>query len=138
MIEGWDGDDYLLLFSGEEVQSASEGYGIATLLPGYRIVGLRGWDDFIVQDKNGDTFTVPTVPCDLEYLAQFRVPSAQELVADARFAGKVKWYIKPIVFGGDPAANENITWVTPAQHVECVRWWNTLYRDLTASRGAAR
>lgn len=64
MIEGWAGDDYLMLFSTDEAKAASERYGIADLLPGYRIIGLRGWDNFIVADQTGGTFTLPTVPCD--------------------------------------------------------------------------
>jgi hypothetical protein len=137
MIEGWNGDNYLVLFSGEETQSASERYGTAALLPGYRIVGLCGWDDFIVQGENGDTFTLPTVPCDFEELARFQVPGAHELVPDDRFAGKIKWYITPIKFGGDPTASENMTWLTLAKHADAVRWWNTLYRDVTANHGSA-
>ena len=135
MTEGWNGDNYLVLFSSEEAQSTSQRYGITALLPGYRIVGLYFWDDFIVQNENGDTFTLPTVPCDSTELARFQVPAAHELVPDDRFAGKVKWYTKPIKFGDDPTANENTTWVTLAQHEELVRWWNTLYRDLTPNRG---
>jgi hypothetical protein len=138
MTEGWNRDDYVVLFSGQEAHSATLRYGIAALLPGYRIVGLRGWDDFIVQNETGDTFKLPTVPCDHKELAPFQVPASDELVPDYRFAGKVKWYITPIAFGGDPTADENITWIPLADHAEIVRWWNTLYRDLTAKRGSAR
>ena len=111
MTEGWAGDDYVMLFSTDEAQAASERYGIADLLPGYRIVGLLGWDDFIVEDQNGDTFTVPTVPCAGSELARFRIPKGDELVPDDRFTGKVKWYITPTKFGGDPAVHENIAWI---------------------------
>jgi hypothetical protein len=41
MTEGWNGDDYLMLFSADEAEAASERYGIGALLPGYRIVGDR-------------------------------------------------------------------------------------------------
>jgi hypothetical protein len=53
MTEGWCGDDYLVLYSDAERQPASERYGIADLLPGFAIIGLRSWDDFIVQDSDG-------------------------------------------------------------------------------------
>ena len=55
-----------------------------------RIVGLRGWDDFIVQDGSGDSFALPTVPCDATDLIRYRVPSSNGLIPDDRFAGKVK------------------------------------------------
>jgi hypothetical protein len=137
MTEGWNGDNYLVLFNDEEVQSASRRYDIAALLPGCLVVGLSFWDDFIVQDEHGATYTLPAVPCDSTELVRFRVPAADELVPDTRFAGKVRWFIKPVKFGGDPTATENTTWVTLAEHAEFVRWWNALYRDLMANRGSA-
>lgn len=134
MNEGWNEDNYLLLFNDEEAVSASHLYDIATLLPGYRVVGLYFWDDFIVRDENGDTYTLPAVPCDSAARVRFQVPIADHLVPDIRFIGKVRWFIKPIKFGGDPTDSKNTTWVTLAQHADYVRWWNALYRDLTANR----
>ena len=122
MIEGWAGDDYVMLFSPDEAQAASERYGIADLLPGYRILGLRGWDDFIVEEDDGETFALPTVPCDKSELARFSPPGRDQLIPDDRFTGKVKWYVTPIKSGGDPAARENITWISLSQHAEAVRW----------------
>ena len=88
MTEGWNCDDYVVLFSGREAHSATERYGIAALLPGYRIVGLRGWDDFIVQDETGATFQLPTVPCDHKELVPFQVPASDELVPDNRIPAR--------------------------------------------------
>jgi hypothetical protein len=48
---------------------------------------------------------------------------------DSRFTGRIKWYIKPVVFGGDPNPGENVTWVTHEQHAELVAWWNRKYRE---------
>lgn len=138
MTEGWAGDDYVMLFSPDEEQAASERYGIADLLPGYRILGLRGWDDFIVEDDDGETFTLPTVPCDRGELARFSPPGRDQLIPDDRFTGKVKWYVRPIKFGGDPAARENITWISLSQHAEAVRWWNATYRDLRHKSGKTK
>jgi len=135
MNEGWSGDDYLILFADSEISAVSEAYDIQALLPGYQIVGLRGWDDFIVRDANGDLFSVPTVPCIPKYLEPYELPSRMiELETDVRFAGKIKWYVKPILFGGDPSASENIQWVTRDVHARSVQWWNQLYRDLSMSR----
>jgi hypothetical protein len=41
---------------------------------------------------------------------------------DFRYSGKIKWYIKPIVFDGDPNPGENLTWVNHEKHAQLVRW----------------
>ena len=130
MREGWNSDDYLILFDEEEINAASESYSISTLLPGYEIVGLRGWDDFIVRDLNEQFFTVPTVPADAKYLASFQLPeSRRELRTEERLLGKIKWYVKPIAFGGEPSQGENLIWVNHEQHAQLVRYWNDAYRS---------
>jgi len=128
LIEGWLDENYLILFSEEEGSEAAERYQLDAALPGYTLVGLRGWDDFIVRDAIGKTYTVPTVPLDAMYLEAFELPSTLALQGDPRFAGRVKWYIKPLIFGGDPQAKDNLTWLSLPQHVELVVWWNATYR----------
>jgi len=134
MREGWVEDDYLILFDTSELEPVSNSYTFAGLLPGYRLIGLRGWDDFIVEDVAGDLFTLPTIPVDARYLAPFQLPGAdQALTADERFSGKIKWYVKPLVFGGDPSSHENQTWVTHEQHAQLIRYWNQMYRSMKAN-----
>jgi len=50
---------------------------------------------------------------------------------DDRYAGRIKWYIQPIVFGGNPASEENVAWIDIKKHQEFVIWWNEEYRQLT-------
>ena len=131
MREGWRGDDHLILFDETEVSAASHRYSISDFLPGFGLVGLRGWGDFIVRDSAGSTFCVPTVPLDPQYLSPFSLPDgAVALQPDVRFESKIKWYVKPIVFGGDPSAGDNCVWVSHEQHAQLVRWWNDQYRAL--------
>lgn len=85
MREGWYGDNYLILFDESEVPSASERYAISTSLPGYQVLGLSGWDDFIVRSAAGQTYSVPTVPVDERYLTPFHVPD-EPSVTPIRFA----------------------------------------------------
>ena len=54
----------------------------------------------------------------------------QTLTPDPRFAGRIKWYVQPVAFGGDPTHEANILWVGHEQHGELVRWWNDLYLTL--------
>lgn len=136
MDEGWHDSQYLILFTEAEIPLVSERYGIAATLRGFQLLGLRGWDDFIVRDAAGGVFTVPSVPCISQHLAPFRMPPRGAILArDERFVGRIRWYVKPIVFGGDPSRGENLMWVSHDQHVQLVRWWNEQYRSLTANRG---
>ena len=76
MREGWHGENHLILYDESETSAASESYNIAGSLPGFAILGLCGWDDFIVRDLSGAVFTVPTVPLDREHLKPFDLPLA--------------------------------------------------------------
>ena len=62
MREGWLGDNYRILFDESEIPLVSERYAISNSLPGYQILGLLGWDDFIVRSSAGQAYSVPTVP----------------------------------------------------------------------------
>src|SRR5580765_5025086 len=130
MNEGWLSDEHFILFTPGESANASAKYGIEKLLPGFIVVGLRGWNDFLVKNVEGHTFTVPTVPVDLKYMQPIAVPEATaKLKQDERFAGKIKWYLKPPIFGGD-ASDSNTNWVTHEQHQQLVAFWNKQYRAL--------
>jgi hypothetical protein len=130
MTEGWHGDDYLILF-GDEAPKFEKAYALSDLLPAYRLLGLKAWDDFIVEDRDGARFTVPTVPVLSRHLSPFDLGSGEEdLTPDNRFRGKIKWYITPVAFGGDPSQGDNVTWVTLGQHAQLVRFWNQKYRAL--------
>ena len=87
MNEGWNGDDYLILFAESEREAAESRNAFSTVLPEFTLIGLRGWDDFIVQDKIDNTYCIPTVPVDLQYLSPFVVPATEGLTPDARFTG---------------------------------------------------
>jgi hypothetical protein len=128
MTEGWHGDDYLNLFDENEASELTARYELSRWLPGFLIVGLKGWDDFILQGERAELATVPTVPIASEHLAPLGFAiDPRKIKPDERFTKRIKWYTKPIVFGGDPASNENIVWVTLEQHVQLVKWWNDLY-----------
>jgi hypothetical protein len=129
--EGWCGDYHLILFNDAEASLASDTYEITKFLPGYKVIGLRGWDDFILQDSNGDTHCVPTVPAIKSLIAPYALPSVGfTLDPDDRFHGKIKWYLKPIIFGGDASLGANIIWVSHDQHAQLVKYWNNLYQSV--------
>jgi hypothetical protein len=115
--------------NGDPMVHVPERYAMSALLPGIEY-WVCGWDDFIVQDVAGRSYSIPTVPLDFQYLSPFNIPPNVNLVKAERCEGKVKWYVKPIGFGGDPKAEDNITWVSHEQHAQLVRWWNNLHRSV--------
>jgi hypothetical protein len=135
MVEGWLGDEYLILFSEAEIPVASERYAVSQYIERHKVVGLRGWDDLILKDSMGHTYCVPAVPLQIEYRTEYRLPVPPlALEPDDRYAGKIKWYVKPLVFGGAAEVDENIVWVDHSKHGELVTWWNRLYRDMNRQK----
>jgi hypothetical protein len=74
MREGWLEDEYVILFEEGEAAAIADGYGVPVALPGFRLIGLRGWDDFLVRGESGNFFSVPSVPLDKNYLTPFQMP----------------------------------------------------------------
>ena len=137
MVEGWLGDEYLILFDTSEVGAASDRYAISRWLPAHQVIGLRGWDDLLIKNHMGQVFSVPSVPISAEYVAPFPVASNPTLSPDSRFTGKIKWYVQPISLGGDPTSDANTTWVSHEQHGQLVAWWNERYSTFKAQRVGA-
>lgn len=130
MNEGWLNDEYLVVFSEAESTSASSKYKLSQYLSGYKLVGLLGWDDFIVINSSGAMCSLPTVPLDPTMATPFSLPESLSLQSDERFTGKIKWYLKPLIFGGDAQDKSNLVWVSLDQHAELVVWWNDQYKAL--------
>jgi hypothetical protein len=136
MVEGWQGDHHFILFDEAESARFTASYEIEKHLAGHVIVGLEGWDDFIVRGPDGQLMTVPTVPIAAEFLKPLAVfPDPARLTPDPRFTGTVKWYRAPLVFGGSPTDRENMMWVPIESHPEVVRYWNDLYSRINAEAG---
>lgn len=136
LIEGWHRGDYLILFDEAERSTFSARYDIAKYLAGYFVAGLRGWDELIVCGADGRYATVPAVPIRPEHLKPIDLAiDAAQVVSDDRFRGKVKWCLKPLILGGDPADDDNMVWVSLDQHADLVKWWNDRHRAFEKHAG---
>src|SRR5262245_56331398 len=72
MREGWCNEEYWLLCEDrEEAELLTTMYGLADHLPSYLIIGLKGWDDFILTNGEDQYFLVRTVPLERGSLAPF-------------------------------------------------------------------
>jgi hypothetical protein len=130
MKEGWHNDEYFIIFDRDESTQLTTAYGLPAFLPGYKLLALRSWDDLVILSPSDEVFTCPSVHAVNKYFEPFDMPVLPtELKADKRYAGRVKWYITPIVFGGDPQLVANTIWVSIEKHAELVKWWNEMYRE---------
>ena len=129
MKEGWHNDDYLILFEGGEIEQKEQEYRLDHLLPDHRLLGLIGWDDFLVMESASQKlYRIPIIPISSQHRKEWpHSVDSTALKPDERFQGKVKWYVKPIVFGGDPNPGENMTWISHGDHVQAVKYWNDMY-----------
>lgn len=135
MTEGWIGNSYLVLFTQDESADLTRRYEITQHLPGYVLLGLCNWDDFICMAPDGRIVSVPTVPLTKAYVNAFAMPDVEAgLRPDPRFAGKIKWYVQPLVFGGSPTDQANLTWVDLTTHIQAVVWFNKMYVQMTAQK----
>lgn len=49
---------------------------------------------------------------------------------EGRPLGMELFDIKPVILGGNPTDLRNKTWLTRQQHIEAVRYWNRIIREL--------
>jgi hypothetical protein len=128
--EGWCDRGYLQLFREESVLAMTDAYSLGAFLPGMVAIGLIGWDDLLVRDSAGLTWTVPTLPMRSKYLENSVIDINSEVIPDRELTGKIKWYVSPLLFGGSPTDASNIIWVDLEKHCELVCWWNTKYEEI--------
>ena len=129
MKEGWHDNDYLILFEDQEIQERGKAYGLDRRLPGHILFGLRNWDDFLIINEEDDRiYCVLTVPARMVERRLWDVDIGR-LQREERLEGKIRWYLKPIVFGGDPNLRSNTVWVDHQTHAELVCYFNQLYDD---------
>jgi len=121
MNEGWLGEEYIVLFE-ERVPELERAYGLSDLLPSHKLLGLRGGEDFIVEDNNRRLFTFPTVPVVDRSVKPFSFHvSPPKLTSDDSLRGKIKWHIIPLAFGRSPTAELYPIWITLEEHIEVVQ-----------------
>lgn len=52
-----------------------------------------------------------------------------------RLAGMEIFEITPVILGGSPTDPQNKTALTRQQHIEAVRYWNKVVKELRESKG---
>jgi hypothetical protein len=129
MTEGWIDNTYYIFFDSIEETAVTLAYHLGEYLPGFFLTGIKGWDELILRDSSGKHFLIPSLPLDKRFLEQYDFKiDPKKIITDDKLTGKIRWYIKPLIFGGDAVSEANILWVNLAKHQELVIFWNDLFR----------
>jgi len=130
MKSGWLNDNHYNLFDSIEIENLTSKYELEKYIPNYKLIGLIGWDDFIIF-KNNFYYKIPTVPIYEKYLEEIEmIDYLIELENEKENQNKIKWYTKPLIFGGDPCDPKNIKWINIEQHSQLVSYWNKIYFNI--------
>ncbi len=143
--EGFLGDEYLRFYPADQLITLNDVYCSQEFIPGQFIFGSNGGGSawaFDLRVQPAIVVKVPFIPM-LNQLGQ-RFGSFEQFLTklagasaqhDTRrvnpaLIGKEVHEIQPIVFGGDPVANDNKAYLSPSEYAPYVVWWNRKYREL--------
>jgi hypothetical protein len=144
--EGFLGDEYLRFYPADQLISLNNAFCTQEFLPGRFIFGSNGGGEawaFDIRIKPAAVLKMPFIPMHDRYSHSFgtfeefivRLANTGNKTEQRRVnpavIGKEIHEIKPIAFGGDPGANDNKAYLTPAEYAPYVVWWNRKYRGLT-------
>jgi hypothetical protein len=62
------------------------------------------------------------------------MPSSNDIRRGQECVGKEVFEIQPVIFGGSPTDPGNKAILTRPQHIEAVRYWNKVVRELRSKR----
>lgn len=130
MNSGWNDEIFYNLFEDNEIKMFNQKYILTNKPNEYKIIGLYFWDDFIVS-KGQELVKIPTIPFDLKYEEKIEINLENiHLDNDKKINNYIKWYNKPLIFGGSPELDDNIQWINIEHHIELVNFWNKKYREI--------
>jgi hypothetical protein len=144
--EGFLGTEYLRFYPAEQLIPLNSAFCTEEFIPGRLIFGSNGGGEawvFDVRLRPALVIKLPFIPMNDQYgesfgsfeqflrlLAGTNEPRAQRSV-NPDLIGKEIHEIHPVVFGGDPASEDNKAYLTPPEYAPYVVWWNRQYRRIT-------
>lgn len=136
--EGWLADEYVRIYSASLRKDIASLYGFNEFLPDYELWGSWGCDALCL-GFDSKLYCVPWIPLS-ETHRQEAYPSVEALNSALQSLhaatptyehfGKEVHFITPIVFGGQPGDDANITMIDQDAHAQICRYWNNLYARL--------
>lgn len=157
------GESYLILWRLSELAQFNSEYEVERDAPGLFLFGSNGGGEAIAFDMRSQeraVVQVPFVGMELELVQRLAGGPAEFLRAFAKSSlvvvaeesplttgepasresreGKEIFEIQPVILGGSLTDPANKTVLTRRQHIEAVRYWNAIIRDLRKQRNPER
>lgn len=142
--EGVLGRNYLILWRVEELAPFNREYEVKEYAPGLLLFGSDGGGEayaFDLRDAAAPVVIVPFVGLDLRYaepvaktfddfIASQVTTSPIGTARDARHRGLELFDVTPVILGGDGTDPQNKAWLNREQHIQAVRYWNGVIKEL--------
>jgi hypothetical protein len=140
--EGLVGNHYLMLWRIDDLLPFNKEYEVEQYAPGLLLFGSSGGGEAYAFDLRSDSppvVSVPFIGMDAKlaivvaqtFLSFIDGLSAQTRKSGARrLLGKEIIEIKPVLLGGSPTDLSNKVALDRKQHIEAVRYWNRIVKEL--------
>jgi len=134
--EGWLGEEYVRIYADADRARIAGLYDFKQFLPGFQPWGSWGLDALCL-GPDSRLFAIDWIPLEESFarekyasVAAFEegIARLREATAEYEHFQKEMHFVKPIIFGGDPA--EMPVMLDQATHAEVCRFWNATYRRL--------
>jgi hypothetical protein len=147
--EGFIGGSYLILWKLEEIPQLNIAYEANEYAHGLILIGSDAAGEAYAFDTTVSPWPVVRIPfvgMDREFivvLAQnfvsfleflFQMSRALQKMGSSPYAAKEIFEIKPVILGGSPTDPANKVILTREGHIEAVKYWNKLIKNLRKRR----
>ncbi len=148
--EGFVGNAYVILWGVGELIEMNKAYQAAEYAPGLFVFGSDGGGEAFAFDMRSEVKPIVSVPFvgmelklarpvafDITTFLNYSSPESSIAVPNnlrnsrvQECAGKEIFEIQPLILGGSPSDPANKAILTRPQHIEAVRYWNKVVREL--------
>ncbi len=148
--DGFIGEStYLILWKLQDILRFNIAYEVHEYAPGLILIGSDGSGEAFAFDTNVSPWPVVQIPfvgMDRELVvilapnfvsfleSLFEMPNGLRKVRSSPYAGKEIFEIKPVILGGNPTDPANKVILTRDEHIEAVKYWNKLIKELRKRR----
>ena len=149
--EGFIGEQFVRLYSVEQLMTFNPAYGLDEFMPGFVLIGSDGGGEAYMLNAKltpAPVLQIPFIPMIESYgrpiapsvaawnQALAAIPpdsNVKHMPTSPTFQREI-YEVKPIVFGGSPTDPKNKALIPLDKYAELVVWWNRTFRTMSAQK----